>query len=553
MERRKSLISRFYVEYIFPKNLLRLVFVIIGAISASLLQTALPYYLKVIIDFAEQKELQGFLSSVKIFGVLAFNLVVIMYLYGNQLEWIKVKVKEKVRTDILSKLHSIAYTDVISNSHGAYLQRIIDDVDKVDSLILTAYLQLGIFMLIAIFSLIIMIKLSWQLTLASVVVLPVYFLLTYIYQRKAVPLTYRQQNAYQNVVAFADESLKCTYTIRNQGATFRVLEKFKEIYAKYVESYLSLFKVNYFYGNVLNTLLSVLVQFIVIGFGAYLILRGKLTTGTVIGFLVYADLIRLPLDYILVFSTKIQPSKVSLQRIYTILDKPSVYEIKHIVYGNEGDAVIALEVNNLSFGYDGNPVLENVNFNVKKGEWVCIVGESGSGKSTLLNVLLKHFPVPDNTVFIFGKDLNKYTAAEVLGLITLIEQEPQLFSEMSVLENLTIGVDKSVKEIEEIARNMGMGDILSKIPLDRKVLLQSAGLSGGEKKRLSILRGLLRDTPIVILDEPTAFVDKESGIAVLENLKKNLKDRTVIITTHDREVLKFCDRIIDLQEVKKQL
>lgn len=549
-----GLLSRLYKEYIIPGKLLLIVFVVIIGIILSSIQSFIPYYLRGIIDFAERKDMHGFLLDIEIFGILLLLFMAILYFYGYYLEWIKVKVKEKIRQDVLLKLHSISYKDVISNSQGSYLQRIIDDVDKIGPLILDAYMQLGIHTLTALISLVIMLKLSWQLTIAGIIVLPAYLYLTYIYQKKAVPLTYKKQNDYQKVIAFTDESLKSTYTIRNQGAVSRIMKKFKEIYAQYVKSYLNLFKVNYFYSDVLNAFLAVLSQFILIGFGAYLIIKGRITAGTVVGFIAYSNYLMQPLNYILVFSTKVEPSKVSLDRVYTILGKPSVYEVREISQADNVDVnrETAIGIKNLTFKYDNNSILDNLNFKIKKGEWVCIVGESGSGKSTLLNILLKHFPVPDNTVFIFGKDINKYTAEEILGLITLIEQEPQLFSEMSIMENLTIGVDRSAEEIKEVAKKLGMGDILEKISTERKVLLSNAGLSGGEKKRLSILRGLLRKTPIVILDEPTAFVDKGSGIAILESLKNSLRDRTVIITTHDKEVLSFCDGIIDLQKMKNQ-
>lgn len=235
-----------------------------------------------------------------------------------------------------------------------------------------------------------------------------------------------------------------------------------------------------------------------------------------------------------------------MERLYEILDKESVYKVDKIVYRDKQEEELAVVVRNLSFNFDSTPVLTDVSFEIPRGQWVCIVGPSGTGKSTFLNILMKHFPVPDGTVFLFGKDINKYTAEEILGLITLVEQEPQLLSELTVLENLTIWVEKSVEEIRKVAFKLGMGDLLDKISTDKKVLLASAGLSGGEKKRLSILRGLLRDTSIVILDEPTAFVDEESGLNILSDLRNNLKDKTVIITTHDSKVIKFCDRVVNL-------
>jgi len=197
---RKGLISRLYKEYVLPGHVFIIVFVAIAGVLISLVKTAIPYYLKYILDFAQEKQLAKFLRSVELLTISFFLLLALYYFYGYFLEWVGVRVKERIRIDLLAKLHTIPFNDVISTSQGSYIQRIIDDVDKISPLILEAYLELGTQFLTAVFALILALKLSWQLTLVCLAFLPFYILLALVYKRKAVPLTYERQKDYQDVL-----------------------------------------------------------------------------------------------------------------------------------------------------------------------------------------------------------------------------------------------------------------------------------------------------------------------------------------------------------------
>jgi len=261
--------------------------------------------------------------------------------------------------------------------------------------------------------------------------------------------------------------------------------------------------------------------------------------------MLYVNFVKAPLQFILSFSTTIEPAKVSLSRVYEILKENETYYVDKLSSLKQSDGEYAIRIRNLNFGYEKEKlVIKGLNVEIRNGEWVCVVGESGMGKSTLLNILLKHFPIPNGKVFLFDKDINKMTIGEILALITLIEQEPQFFSDMSVYENLTLGKEISWDEIVKIADKIGMGQLLQKISKDKKILLKNSGLSGGEKKRLALLRGILRDTPIILMDEPTAFIDRKSALNILSKLKEALEGKTVIITAHDEKVISFCDKKI---------
>ena len=543
-----KLIKKLYTQYILPKHKLILISVVLSALVTTFVNIIFPYLLKVIIDLAVARNIPGLKFNVILFAILWLLDLFIMYIYAYGLERIKVDVKKRLRMDLLRKLHTISYKEAISESSGSYLQKIIDDVDKIDPLIVETYLDLITQALMGIGALYFMLKMSTILTIVSILPLPLYLGLMMLYRKKAPVLTQLRQEDYQRVISFLDETISNTYIVRNFGIINKILRKFNSLYDIYIKSYIKLFLFNFFYGNVLNYLVSISVQLFIIVLGAVLILHGKLTAGSVIAFMVYVNYIKAPMQYILSFSTRIEPAKVSLSRIYDIINQKETYSLDKPLSLKQPKSEYALRVKNLTFEYDkGEPVIKNLNFEIKNGEWVCIMGESGMGKTTLLNILLKHFPVPDGKVFIFDKDVNKMDIGEILSLITLIEQEPQFFGDMSVYENLTVGREISWEEIEKIANKIGIGELLQKIPKDKKILLKNSGLSGGEKKRLSLLRGILRDTPIIIIDEPTAFVDRENALKILSNLKNILRGKTVIITTHDEKILSFCEKKIYIE------
>ncbi len=547
----ENFLKVFYKKYILTKkHLILLLSILVFSLISSILQILIPYFLKGIMDFAIAGKKNLMYNAIWLFGIAWILAVISAYIYGYCMEIIKVDIKGVLRKNLLRKLHTLLYSEVNKHTQGAYLQIILDDVDKIDPLIIDSYLNLGTMGFMALGALILMIKMSWILTIVSVLPVPLYMVLMVIYQKKAISLTQKRQRDYQNVIAFIDESIGNTYIVRNFGILHQILDLFTTFYNKYVKSYMDLFRVNFFYSSVLNTFLSIGVQFFIILFGAILILKGKLTAGIVLSFMIYVEYVRQPLDYILRFSTQVEPAKVSLKRIFQILNRESVYEPKthSLSYLKRLPSdVPAVEIKNLYFSYENHPVINNLSLTLKQGKWLCIIGESGRGKSTLLNILLKHYSVPDGKVFLLGEDINKMEVNDILSLITLIEQEPQFFSSMSIYENLTLGQDIPWEKVEEIAAKIGLKNLLNKISKNRKILLKNSGLSGGEKKRLSLLRGMLRNTPIVIIDEPTAFLDKDNAIRIMSKLKEFLKGKTVIITTHDEKILKLCDEKIFIE------
>jgi len=221
---------------------------------------------------------------------------------------------------------------------------------------------------------------------------------------------------------------------------------------------------------------------------------------------------------------------------------------------NRSDIVIR----NLSFEYlPGKPVFENFNLTITERQHVAIVGPSGNGKSTLIKLIMGYYSIPDGHIFMGGKDLNQYAINDLRKQITYVHQQPQLFN-LSVLENIQYGNGASRESIIDFMDKQGLAAIFRRHKgsiedltnhydfLDTRVGIDGGNLSGGQKQMVLILRALMTPKPFVILDEPTTAIDKDNKDFVIRAIALLCQNATVIIITHERELLALADRVITI-------
>jgi ABC-type multidrug transport system fused ATPase/permease subunit len=214
-------------------------------------------------------------------------------------------------------------------------------------------------------------------------------------------------------------------------------------------------------------------------------------------------------------------------------------------------------IRDLSFEYlPGKPVFQNFNLTITERQNVAIVGPSGNGKSTLIKLIMGYYPVPDGHIFLGGKDLNHYSLNDLRKQMTYVHQQPQLFN-VSVLENIQYGNDASRESIIEFMDRHGLAAIFRKGGgddnkntshdfLDTRVGIDGGNLSGGQKQMVLILRALMSPKMVVILDEPTTAIDKDNKALVIRAIALLCQTATVILITHERELLALADRIVTI-------
>jgi ABC-type multidrug transport system fused ATPase/permease subunit len=290
---------------------------------------------------------------------------------------------------------------------------------------------------------------------------------------------------------------------------------------------------------------------LVVYFGTRQVLAGTLSVGGLTVFVSYLGLFLSPLWALSRQVNQIGKSLVSGERIIDLLTaEPTVKDSPDARPTPALEGRIAFE--DVRFSYDGEAgeVLCGMDFEVEAGSRVALVGVSGAGKTTVTSLLARLYDPQDGRVLVDGEDVKSYTVKSLRDEITFVPQEPMLFR-ATVAENIAYGKPgASMEEIEEAARLAGADAFIREMPEGYETLLSERGesLSGGQRQRVSIARAMLRDTPILILDEPQAGLDAEAADAVEENWRTLTAGRTTFVIAHELRLVKDVGKILVLED-----
>lgn len=303
--------------------------------------------------------------------------------------------------------------------------------------------------------------------------------------------------------------------------------------------------------RILVTLFVESVICVILGYGGYLVYRGKFNAGQLVEFIGYFNSIVWPVMAVSELIDMTSRGKASLERISELLDaridvvdKPGARPMENV----RGD----IEFRDLTFRYpDGEfNVLDNVSFTIRAGENVGLVGKTGAGKTTVVDLLLRTYNVPDGTVFIDGQDVNSVTIRSVRDACAYVPQDNFLFSD-TIENNIAFGVnERSSGAIAQAARLADVHANIKEFQLGYETVLGERGVtvSGGQKQRISIARALMKDAPILILDDSVSAVDTETETTILENLRSTRAGKTTILIAHRISTIEQMDKILFIND-----
>ncbi|HEX2480299.1 MAG TPA: ABC transporter ATP-binding protein [Methylomirabilota bacterium] len=281
--------------------------------------------------------------------------------------------------------------------------------------------------------------------------------------------------------------------------------------------------------------------------GATYALEGRMSVGTVLVFISYLASLYTPINSITYTASILRQTAANADRVLEILDTPS--ELRDGPDAREARLEGHVRYEAVTFGYEpGRPVLKGVSLEARPGEVVAIVGPTGAGKTTLVNLLIRFFDPSSGRVLIDGHDLRALRIRSLRQQVAMVLQEPFIFP-LSAADNIAYGrPDASRAEIEAAAVAANAEGFIRRLPggFDAVVGERGATLSGGEKQRLSIARALLKDAPILILDEPTSAVDARTEGLLLEALHRLMRGRTTFVIAHRLSTIRTADRILVL-------
>jgi len=289
---------------------------------------------------------------------------------------------------------------------------------------------------------------------------------------------------------------------------------------------------------------------LVFWYGGYEVIRGHMSTGTLVAFYTFLGYLYGPVVFFTRFNEVVQRALVSAKRIFSVLDtKPEVKEISEpkLLDDIKGN----IEFSDVSFAYvEGRVSLHNISLKVNAGELIALVGPSGSGKTTLINLLARFYDPTSGYITVDGVDLRKVSLESLHKQIGIVLQETFLFSS-SIKENIKYGrPDASDEEMIEASKSANIHEFIAELPRGYKTPVGERGvnLSVGQKQRISIARAILKNPPILILDEATSSLDSETERLIKEALDRLMKNRTTFVIAHRLSTIALADKIVVMQQ-----
>ena len=361
-----------------------------------------------------------------------------------------------------------------------------------------------------------------------------------------------RQQAFSDLSDFAQENFSGIAVIKAFVKELKELMAFRKLNKQNEE-------INVIYTKI-ATLLEVLVTLfvesvicVILGYGGYLVYQGRFNAGQLVEYIGYFEAIVWPIMAISMLIEKTSRGKASLNRIAELLDapidvadRPGVQELQN----PQG----SVEFRHLTFRYpDGEyDVLQDISFTIHPGESVGIVGKTGAGKTALVDLLLRTYNVPDGTLFVDGKDVNTLSIHSVRAACAYVPQDNFLFSD-TIAHNIGFGVDDASPEMIDHAASLAdVRDNIVDFKDGYETVLGERGVtvSGGQKQRISIARALLKNAPILILDDSVSAVDTRTEKIILDNLKSSRANKTTLLIAHRISTVERLDKIIFLDDGK---
>src|SRR3989442_2946320 len=454
-----------------------------------------------------------------------------------------------LRAALFDHLHRVSLQFHSRRPTGDLITRFISDIRSfrdalTDSL---AEVLTNVFFLIGMSA--VLLWLDWRLTLVIIGSAP---LLSYAFLRYGFQIKERSQAERKREGALASVVHETLGTIRLTHVFNReeeVRQRFQVESAASLESGLAATMAGERFSWVVNVL-DGLVTAAILGYGTQRVIEGAITPGTLIVFLNYTRNFYKPLKTVVKHTTRITRVTAQMERVVELLDvKEGVTDLPGARPAPRLQGCI--EFRNVSFAYEsGRPVLKGVSLTLPAGQVTAIVGPTGTGKTTLISLLPRLYDPSEGAVLIDGHDIREWTLQSLRAQISAVLQESVLL-QTSIAENITYGrASASFRDIVAAAKAANAHDFIMALPegYDTEVGERGETLSGGQRQRIAIARAMIRNAPILILDEPLAGLDAASAATVMEALERLMRGKTVILITHDLSIAQRADQVVVLAD-----
>ena len=456
-----------------------------------------------------------------------------------------------LRDRVFSHLQKLPLNYFQHTKTGDLMSRMTNDIQAVRELMGFGSLAIIDAMVVIIFSLSFMIRIDPWLTLWSMLAMPLITVVVRFFGRHIFHWSRDTQEQLSVMSAYVQENLAGVRVVQAYAQEQNQVEGFATISGAYRHNTMWLATLWGIFWPLMQVLAGIAAT-IVLWLGGRQVLQGTMTLGAFVAFNGYLAMLTWPLMAVGYVVNQYQRGTAALSRVFEVLDTP--VSPRYETFESPVRSLLSrgsVEFRDLTFAYsaDHAPVLKNLNLIIPPGSICGIVGETGAGKSTLVSLLLRLFEPPDGTVFIDGRDIKRIPVAEVEAAVGFVSQDIFLFSG-TIHDNILFGLDSSDgKKAEEAARIAQLLPAIESFSHQFQTVIGERGvrLSGGQKQRTALARAIIKNPPILILDDAFSSVDVETEEEILRELKRFMKGRTTLLISHRISTVRDADMIVYLR------
>ena len=495
------------------------------------------------------------------FHLAAFLAVLAVVIFGTEsfFEWgykrtfmrLAQRVQHDLRVTTYRRLQSREMAFFESQRTGDTMAIMNNDINQMERFLNTGFNDILQLIVLFIFAGIVLFATSWQLALVGLVPVPLILILSRYYQKLIAPRYTAIREEVGQMSSRLENNLSGISVIKSFTAEDFESGRVEESSASYVEANYHAIKYNAVYNPFIR--MTVAIGFAgTLLLGSYWVLNGtgSLTVGELVLFSMMIQRILWPITKLGMTIDNYERAKASARRVFGLLDvEPEIQDPEAPTELARAEGAIRFE--EVKFQYDnGVPILQGLDFAVRPGETIGIAGTTGSGKSTLIKLLLRFYDVQEGSIQIDGTDLRSLRLEDLRRNIALVSQDTYLFHG-TIAENISYGSGSATMEdVTTASRAARLHDFVVTLPEGYQTLVGERGikLSGGQRQRLSIARAILKDAPILVLDEATSSVDTETEREIQQNLDAFAAGRTALVVAHRLSTIRNADRIVVLHQ-----
>jgi ABC-type multidrug transport system fused ATPase/permease subunit len=541
-----------------------LVFILLAMLVETVMSLATPWPLKIILDnvVGDHKMApwlhrligplleSGSRLHVAALAALAFVLISLLgaiasYIDNYYTESVGQWVAHDLRMRMYQHLQRLSLGYYSNHETGSILSTLTTDIQTIEGFASSSTLNILVDLLTIVCMLGLMFWMNWDFTLIAVAVTPFLLLFVSRFKKAVKKATHEVRKQQSEIVAVVQQGLESIQVVKAFGQEKTEQDLLYGVSEATVGAALKARSIKALLSPVV-TITVALCTAIVLWRGAALILAHSMTIGELTVYLAYLTKFFKPVKDLATTTNAVAQAAVGTERIRSILDTETM--IPEDPNGLEPETFKGeIEFKNIAFGYDpAQPILSDVNLKIEAGQFVGIVGPTGSGKSTVVSLIPRFYDVQSGVVLIDGHDVRDYKIKHLRDQIGYVLQDTILFRG-TIAENIAFGKPGSTKEeIVAAAKLANADEFISRMPLGYDTLVGTRGstLSGGQRQRIGIARVIVRNSPILLLDEPTAALDSESEKLVIDALERLMKGRTVIAIAHRLSTIRDADKIV---------